>query len=49
VTEHAVWTFQVIGGEPFTLTVPKNPPLEHRSGMTPARYIAWWLKTKEVK
>lgn len=29
-----VWTFVVIGGQPFSLTLPDNPKLDHNGSMT---------------
>lgn len=49
MTEHAVWTFMVTGGGPFALTVPQNPTLEHRGGMTIWKLVGTEILADQVE
>lgn len=45
---HALWTFQVIGGEPVAVQPPGNPILQHDGGMTLAHLMLTNEQAQEV-
>jgi hypothetical protein len=37
---HLLWTFSVVGGEPFCITMEGNPPIEHSGGTSVFHAVA---------
>lgn len=49
MTYHRVWTFVVRGGDPFAISVPLNPTLDHDGSMTVWKLVATADKAREVE